>query len=104
MLGQAATNRNVLKFRLLFLSFVSRFPPLQVVVESDFVKYEGKFEDYVSGSIETSLGKISLGASGKGIVASHSSFGNLKKQQADLQNLMKESQGRSVWVVQLVSL
>ncbi|KAL8165315.1 UNVERIFIED_CONTAM: hypothetical protein K2H54_039204 [Gekko kuhli] len=71
-------------------------PIKPVLVESDFVKYEGKFEDYVSGSIETSLGKISLGASGRGIVASHSSFGNLKKQQADLQNLMKDSQGRTI--------
>ncbi|XP_060104646.1 gasdermin-E isoform X1 [Heteronotia binoei] len=71
-------------------------PIKPVVVESDFVKYEGKFEDYISGSIETSLGKISLGASGKGIVASHSSFGHLKKQQADLQNLMKNSQGRTI--------
>uniref|UniRef100_A0ACB8FVA1 Uncharacterized protein n=1 Tax=Sphaerodactylus townsendi TaxID=933632 RepID=A0ACB8FVA1_9SAUR len=67
-----------------------------VVVESDFVKYEGKFEDYVSGSIETSLGKISLGAGRKGIVTSHSSFGNLKKQEADMQNLMKDIQGRTI--------
>ncbi|XP_054846734.1 gasdermin-E [Eublepharis macularius] len=67
-----------------------------VIVESDFVKYEGKFEDYVSGSIETSLGKITLGAGGKGIVASHSSFGNLKKQEADLQKLRKDIQGRTI--------
>nr|XP_056713573.1 gasdermin-E [Euleptes europaea] len=71
-------------------------PIKPVVVESDFVKYEGKFEDYVSGSIETSVGKISLGAGGKGIVSSHSSFGNLKKQEADMQNLMKAIQGRSL--------
>ncbi|XP_077159897.1 gasdermin-E [Paroedura picta] len=71
-------------------------PIKPVVLESDFVKYEGKFEDYVSGSIETSLGKISLGAGGKGVMASYSSFGHLKKQQADLQNLMKDSQGRTI--------
>lgn len=68
------------------------------------MKYEGKFEDYISGSIETSLGKINLGVGGKGIVASHSSFGNLKKQQADLQNLMQDSRGRSVWALELLNM
>ncbi|XP_048694375.1 gasdermin-E isoform X1 [Caretta caretta] len=68
----------------------------QVVVESDFVKYEGKFEDFVRGSIETSFGKINLGAGGKGFVESQSSFGNLKKQEADLQQLMKDLKGRTI--------
>uniref|UniRef100_A0A8C3T3L8 Gasdermin E n=1 Tax=Chelydra serpentina TaxID=8475 RepID=A0A8C3T3L8_CHESE len=67
-----------------------------VVVESDFVKYEGKFENFVRGSIETSFGKINLGAGGKGFVASQSSFGNLKKQEADLQQLMKDLKGRTI--------
>lgn len=63
-------------------------------MESDFAKYEGNFEDFVSGSIETSVGKICLGAGGKGIVKSRSSFGNLKKQEADLHKLMKDVKGR----------
>ncbi|XP_061443424.1 gasdermin-E isoform X2 [Rhineura floridana] len=71
-------------------------PIKPVVVESDFVKYEGKFEDYVGGSIATSFGKINLGAGGRGIVESHSSFGNLKKQEADLQKLMKDIEGRTI--------
>uniref|UniRef100_I3MNS6 Gasdermin pore forming domain-containing protein n=2 Tax=Ictidomys tridecemlineatus TaxID=43179 RepID=I3MNS6_ICTTR len=52
-----------------------------VVVESDFVKYEGKFENHVSGSIETILGKVKLNIGGKGLVESQSSFGTLRKQE-----------------------
>lgn len=37
-----------------------------MVVESDFVKYEGKFENYVSGIIETVLGKVKLNFGDKG--------------------------------------
>ncbi|XP_074842268.1 gasdermin-E isoform X2 [Carettochelys insculpta] len=71
-------------------------PIKPVIVESDFVKYEGKFEDFVRGSIETSFGKISLGAGGKGFIESQSSFGNLRKQEADLQQLMKDIRGRTI--------
>ncbi|KAK4826088.1 hypothetical protein QYF61_005047 [Mycteria americana] len=61
-----------------------------VIVESDFAKYMVKFEDFVQGSIEASFGKISLGAGGKGYVENQSSFGNLRKQEVDLQQLMKD--------------
>ncbi|XP_044306724.1 gasdermin-E [Varanus komodoensis] len=88
------------KYHLLSLSLndvLAKDEPIKpVVVESDFVKYEGKFEDYVKGSIETSFGKVNLGASGRGIVESQSSFGNLKKQEIDLQKLMKDVEGRTI--------
>ncbi|KAJ6666567.1 hypothetical protein lerEdw1_020290 [Lerista edwardsae] len=71
-------------------------PIKPVIVESDFVKYEGKFEDYVKGSIETSFGKISLGTGGRGLVESQSSFGNLKKEEADQQTLLKDVKGRII--------
>nr|XP_034985106.1 gasdermin-E isoform X2 [Zootoca vivipara] len=71
-------------------------PIKPVVVESDFVKYEGKFEDYVKGNIETSFGTINLGAGGRGVVESQLSFGNLKKQEADLQKLMKDVEGKAI--------
>ncbi|KFQ36432.1 Non-syndromic hearing impairment protein 5, partial [Mesitornis unicolor] len=67
-----------------------------VIVESDFAKYTGKFEDFVQGSIETSFGKISLGAGGKGYVENQSSFGNLRKQEVDLQQLMKDVKDRTI--------
>lgn len=65
-------------------------------MESDFARYMGKFEDVVQGSIETSFGKISLGAGAKGCVESQSSFGSLRKQEVDLQQLMKDVKDRYV--------
>ncbi|XP_074693597.1 gasdermin-E isoform X2 [Strix aluco] len=56
----------------------------------------GKFEDFVQGSVETSFGKISLGAGGKGYVENQSSFGNLRKQEIDLQQLMKDVKDRTI--------
>ncbi|NXG56750.1 GSDME protein, partial [Hemiprocne comata] len=71
-------------------------PIKPVIVESDFAKYTGKFEDFVQGSIEASFGKISLGAGGKGYVENQSSFGNLRKQEIDLQQLMKDVKDRTI--------
>nr|XP_025959594.1 gasdermin-E isoform X3 [Dromaius novaehollandiae] len=71
-------------------------PIKPVIVESDFVNYMGRFEDFVQGSIDTSFGKITLGARGKGYVESQSSFGNLRKQEIDLQQLMKDIKGRTI--------
>ncbi|XP_039198017.1 gasdermin-E isoform X1 [Crotalus tigris] len=71
-------------------------PIKPVIAESDFVKYEGKFEDCIRGSIETSLGRINLGTGGSDVVESLSSFGNLKKQDVDLHKLMKDVKGRSI--------
>jgi hypothetical protein len=62
-----------------------------VVVESDFVKYEGKFANHVSGAIETVLGKVKLNIGGKGVMESQSSFGTLRKQEVDLQQLIRVS-------------
>ncbi|XP_057587358.1 gasdermin-E [Hippopotamus amphibius kiboko] len=67
-----------------------------VVVESDFVKYEGKFENHVSGSLETALGKVKLNIGGKGLVESQSSFGTLRKQEVDLQQLIGDAQERTI--------
>lgn len=67
-----------------------------VVVESDFVKYEGKFENHVSGSIETALGKVKLNVGGKGLVESQSSFGTLRKQEVDLQQLIRDAVERKI--------
>ncbi|XP_004447610.2 gasdermin-E [Dasypus novemcinctus] len=67
-----------------------------VVVESDFVKYEGKFENHVSGAIETALGKVKLNVGGKGFLESQSSFGTLRKQEVDLQQLIRDSVERAI--------
>ncbi|XP_004418969.1 PREDICTED: non-syndromic hearing impairment protein 5 [Ceratotherium simum simum] len=67
-----------------------------VVVESDFVKYEGKFENHVSGTIKTALGKVKLNVGGKGLRESQSSFGTLRKQEVDLQQLIRDSVERTI--------
>ncbi|XP_072507053.1 gasdermin-E [Notamacropus eugenii] len=67
-----------------------------VVVESDFVKYEGKFEDVVKGTIETALGRITLNVGGSGLVESQSSFGSLQKQEVDLQQLIREAVDKKI--------
>uniref|UniRef100_A0A8C6D3D6 Gasdermin E n=1 Tax=Moschus moschiferus TaxID=68415 RepID=A0A8C6D3D6_MOSMO len=69
---------------------------LGVVVESDFVKYEGKFENHVSGTLETALGKVKLNVGGKGLVESQSSFGTLRKQEVDLQQLIGDALERTI--------
>ncbi|XP_069716378.1 gasdermin-E isoform X2 [Phaenicophaeus curvirostris] len=71
-------------------------PIKPVIVESDFAKYMGKFEDFIQGSIAASFAKISLGAGGKGYVENQSSFGNLRKQEIDLQQLMKDVKDRTI--------
>lgn len=73
-----------------------------MIVESDFAKYMGKFGDFVQASIEASFAKISLGAGGKGYVENQSSFGNLRKQEIDLQQLMKDVKDRYVSNVGIV--
>ncbi|XP_007466126.1 PREDICTED: non-syndromic hearing impairment protein 5 [Lipotes vexillifer] len=67
-----------------------------VVVESDFVNYEGKFENHVSGTLETAMGKVKLNLGGKGLVESQSSFGTLRKQEVDLQQLIGVAQERTI--------
>uniref|UniRef100_H0WMQ1 Gasdermin E n=2 Tax=Otolemur garnettii TaxID=30611 RepID=H0WMQ1_OTOGA len=67
-----------------------------VVVESDFVKYEGKFENQVSGAIETALGRVKLNIGARGLRESQSSFGTLRKQEVDLQQLIGDSAERTI--------
>ncbi|XP_051819147.1 gasdermin-E [Antechinus flavipes] len=67
-----------------------------VVVESDFVTYEGKFEDVVKGTVGTALGRLTLNAGGSGLVESQSSFGTLRKQEVDLQQLIREAVERTI--------
>ncbi|XP_066571707.1 gasdermin-E [Amia ocellicauda] len=64
------------------------------VVESDFLKYEGTFGDNLSGKLGTELGQLNLNVEGKGSSKLQSSFGNLKKREVDLQQLLLTSKGR----------
>ncbi|XP_030057917.1 gasdermin-E [Microcaecilia unicolor] len=85
-----------------FLSFtlddiLTKGKPLKpVVIESDFVKYEGKFGDFLEANLETEIGAVKLNAARKGFVESRNSFGNLRKQEVDMQQLMKNAQERTI--------
>ncbi|XP_045144738.1 gasdermin-E isoform X2 [Echinops telfairi] len=67
-----------------------------VVMESDFVNYEGNFKNHVTGTIETALGKVKLNVGGTGLVESQSSFGALRKQEVDLQQLIRDAAERTI--------
>lgn len=71
--------------------------PLEpVVVESDFVKYDGRFGNCLGGRIETEVGPLELNTAAKGCVQSHTSFGSLRKREVDINQLMKDVQQRKV--------
>ncbi|XP_075683389.1 gasdermin-E [Rhinoderma darwinii] len=67
-----------------------------VVVESEFVKYEGKSDDVIQGNVDADFGTFHGTAIGTGRVESKSSFGNLRKQEVDMQHLMKDVQDRKI--------
>uniref|UniRef100_A0A8C5PAV3 Gasdermin E n=1 Tax=Leptobrachium leishanense TaxID=445787 RepID=A0A8C5PAV3_9ANUR len=65
-----------------------------VVVESEFVTYVGTSGDVIRGNIGADFGNVHMNAAGMGYVESQSSFGALRKQEVDLQHLMKDVRER----------
>ncbi|KAM9308176.1 gasdermin-E [Gastrophryne carolinensis] len=61
-----------------------------VLVESEFVKYEGTFGDDIRGNIDADFGAFHGNAAGRGRVETKSTFGILRKQEVDMQHLMKD--------------
>ncbi|XP_069770259.1 gasdermin Eb [Narcine bancroftii] len=66
------------------------------VTESAFLKYEGKFEDRMEASGESNFAHLSFNLEGQNAVELESSFGNLKKQEFDLQQLLKIIEKRTI--------
>lgn len=64
------------------------------VTDSVFLKYEGKFGDKDEASAETQFAHLSFSLEGQDTVELESSFGNLKKQEFDLQQLLKVTEKR----------
>ncbi len=64
------------------------------VVETDFLTYDGKVVDNKSGSATAELGAGTVNVGGAGSSKLQSSFGNLKKQEMDVQKLFQESKSR----------
>ncbi|XP_062925370.1 gasdermin Eb [Mobula hypostoma] len=64
-------------------------PIKPVVTESAFLKYEGKFEEKVEASTDTKFANLSFDLEGQDAVELKSSFGDLQKEEIDLQQLLK---------------
>uniref|UniRef100_UPI00398ECF37 gasdermin Eb isoform X2 n=1 Tax=Pristiophorus japonicus TaxID=55135 RepID=UPI00398ECF37 len=71
-------------------------PIKPAVTESVFLKYEGKFEDKVGASTETQIANLSFSLEGQDSISLESSFGNLKKQEFDLHQLLKIAEKRAI--------
>ncbi|XP_077124900.1 gasdermin-E isoform X1 [Ranitomeya variabilis] len=67
-----------------------------VVVESEFVKYEGKCGDVIQGNVDADFVTLHGNVTGTERVESQSSFGTLRKQEVDMQHLMKDVQDRRI--------
>uniref|UniRef100_A0A4W5K1L7 Gasdermin Eb n=1 Tax=Hucho hucho TaxID=62062 RepID=A0A4W5K1L7_9TELE len=66
------------------------------VSESDFLSYEGRFGDNLSGKLDAKAGYISVNVEGRGSSKLQLSFGKLKKQDVDVQKLLLASNDRMV--------
>ncbi|CAB1320589.1 unnamed protein product, partial [Coregonus sp. 'balchen'] len=66
------------------------------VSESDFLSYEGRFGDNLSGKLDAKAGNFSVSVEGRGSSKLQLSFGKLKKQDVDVQKLLLASNDRMV--------
>ncbi|KAJ7991540.1 hypothetical protein DPEC_G00284940 [Dallia pectoralis] len=66
------------------------------VSEIDFLSYEGKFVDSLSGQLDTKAGNVTVNVEAHGSSKLQSSFSKLKKQEVDIQKLLLASSDRVV--------
>ncbi|XP_064839211.1 gasdermin-E-like isoform X2 [Oncorhynchus masou masou] len=66
------------------------------VSESDFLSYEGRFGDNLSGKLDAKAGSISVNVEGRSSSKLQLSFGKLKKEDVDVQKLLLASNDRVV--------
>ncbi|KAM5157174.1 gasdermin-E [Mantella aurantiaca] len=71
-------------------------PVKPVVVESEFVKYQGTYDDVLRANVNADFGTFHGNAAGSGHVQTTSTFGNLRKQEVDMNHLMKDVQNRKI--------
>uniref|UniRef100_A0A1A7X742 Deafness, autosomal dominant 5 n=2 Tax=Iconisemion striatum TaxID=60296 RepID=A0A1A7X742_9TELE len=63
-------------------------PVKPVVVETDFIKYSGTYGDNIQGTMDASFAKVTISMEGKDSSKLQSSFGSLKKEEAEVQKLL----------------
>uniref|UniRef100_A0A3Q1G229 Gasdermin E n=1 Tax=Acanthochromis polyacanthus TaxID=80966 RepID=A0A3Q1G229_9TELE len=66
-------------------------PIKPVVVVTDFIKYTGTFGGNIEGGLEASLVRTNASVGGKDSSKLQSSFGSLKKEEVDVQKLLRDS-------------
>ncbi|XP_041648389.1 gasdermin-E-like [Cheilinus undulatus] len=70
-------------------------PITPVSIETDFIKYNGTFGDNIQGSVDANiLDYSSFKLESKDTSKLQSSFGNLKKEEVDVQKLLRDTKGR----------
>ncbi|XP_053183146.1 gasdermin Eb [Scomber japonicus] len=69
-------------------------PITPVFVETDFIKYNGTYGDHIQGSLGANFVHTNLNLEAKDSSKLQSSFGSLKKEEVDVQKLLRDSKGR----------
>ncbi|XP_028326593.1 gasdermin Eb [Gouania willdenowi] len=69
-------------------------PIKPVVAETDFIKYSGTFGDNVQGNVDASFINSSVKVEGKDSSKLQSLFGSLKKEEVDVQKLLRDCKDR----------
>ncbi|XP_029360163.1 gasdermin Eb isoform X1 [Echeneis naucrates] len=64
------------------------------IKETDFIKYNGTYGDIIQGSMDANFAQNNLSVEGKDSSKLQSSFGSLKKEEINVQKLLKDSEGR----------
>ncbi|XP_076009898.1 gasdermin-E-like [Genypterus blacodes] len=67
-------------------------PITPVVNEADFIKYNGTFGDHIQGAVDANFAHASLNMEGKDASKLQTTFGSLKKEEVDVQKLLKDSE------------
>ncbi|XP_047216961.1 gasdermin Eb [Girardinichthys multiradiatus] len=69
-------------------------PVTPVVLETDFIKYSSTFGDNVQGNVDAKFVKANLSLESKDSSKLQSSFGSLKKEEVEVQKLLRDSKDR----------
>lgn len=65
-------------------------------METDFIKYNGTYGDNIQGSVDANFVHANVTLEGKDSSKLQSSFGSLKKEEVDVQKLLRDSKDRLV--------
>ncbi|XP_029307874.1 gasdermin Eb [Cottoperca gobio] len=66
------------------------------VTETDFIKYNGTYGDNMQGSVDANFASTNVSLEGKDSSKLQSYFGSLKKQEVDVQKLLRDSKDRAL--------